>query len=173
MGWDGSQESLGQNLLSFLFCNSHFFPILYRFEFFRAKVHNIHHFQISCRISWALFAKCCSDDETQDYSVFLLLKIREFFICPERGSITESYISGWNTSRVLNMSSMFAQAWAFNGDIGGWNTGQVESMACSIHVYLGFELQRWHLWVELCDPKTVLLGMYIARMTPDCFPHRK
>ncbi|MGB0525816.1 MAG: BspA family leucine-rich repeat surface protein, partial [Flammeovirgaceae bacterium] len=37
-------------------------------------------------------------------------------------------ISGWNTSRVINMSRMFAVTSNFNQDIGGWNTSRVTSM---------------------------------------------
>ena len=34
-------------------------------------------------------------------------------------------ISGWDTSKVTNMSYMFSQAHGFNQDIGNWNVSSV------------------------------------------------
>jgi len=38
-------------------------------------------------------------------------------------------IGSWNTSSVTSMSSMFAEASAFNQDIGPWNTSSVTNMS--------------------------------------------
>ena len=38
------------------------------------------------------------------------------------------YIGSWNTERVTNMSSMFANNTAFNQNIGAWNTSAVTNM---------------------------------------------
>jgi prepilin-type N-terminal cleavage/methylation domain-containing protein len=37
-------------------------------------------------------------------------------------------ISGWDTSNVTDMSSMFSYATSFNGNISGWDTGNVTNM---------------------------------------------
>ena len=37
-------------------------------------------------------------------------------------------ISGWDTSSVTNMKSMFGFATSFNQDISGWNTAMVTTM---------------------------------------------
>jgi surface protein len=39
------------------------------------------------------------------------------------------YIGSWNTERVTNMSSIFANNTAFNQNIGSWNTSAVTNMA--------------------------------------------
>ena len=41
---------------------------------------------------------------------------------------TYGSISGWDVSKVTDMSSMFTDAAAFNGDISGWDTSQVTDM---------------------------------------------
>jgi surface protein len=39
-----------------------------------------------------------------------------------------SHIGRWNVGEVVNMSSMFDDANAFNQDIGDWNVGKVTNM---------------------------------------------
>jgi hypothetical protein len=41
---------------------------------------------------------------------------------------TYGLISGWDTSRVTDMSKLFNGAYAFNDDIGGWNVSGVTDM---------------------------------------------
>ena len=38
-------------------------------------------------------------------------------------------ISGWNVSRVTDMSYMFSSATVFNQDISGWNVSRVTDMS--------------------------------------------
>ena len=48
-------------------------------------------------------------------------------------------IFGWNTSSVTDMSYMFEFASAFNGDISGWNTSSVTDMS-----YMFFEAESFN-----------------------------
>jgi len=45
-------------------------------------------------------------------------------------------ISGWDVSKVEDMSGMFSGTSDFNGDIGGWDVSNVEDMVSSCVVFL-------------------------------------
>lgn len=47
-------------------------------------------------------------------------------------------VSGWDTSRVTDMSHLFYEAYSFNADLSGWDTSQVTSMYemfCRAHLF--------------------------------------
>ena len=50
------------------------------------------------------------------------------FSALEFGSAFNQNISGWNTSKVTDMTEMFAGTTSFNQPIGGWDTSNVTNM---------------------------------------------
>ena len=54
-------------------------------------------------------------------------------------------IGYWDTSRVTNMSAMFANTAAFNQDIGGWDTWSVTNMSWTFYYATAFnqDLSSW------------------------------
>ena len=51
----------------------------------------------------------------------------------------ESYVTGWDVSRVVNMEGMFDSTWAFDQDIGGWDVGNVTNMKSMFEDALAFD----------------------------------
>ena len=62
-------------------------------------------------------------------------------------------ISGWDTSEVTSMTSLFWGASTFNQNIGGWNTGKVTVMANMFRDAAAFnrDLQSWAAAPTSCD----------------------
>ena len=59
------------------------------------------------------------------------------------GQMTHYNISGWNVSKVQDMSYMF-QSSAFNGDIGNWNVSNVGNMSCMFRdSQFNRDISRW------------------------------
>jgi len=54
-------------------------------------------------------------------------------------------IDDWDTSGIMNMSYMFYQATAFNGDIFGWDTSGVTNMSCMFYQATAFnaDISGW------------------------------
>ena len=67
---------------------------------------------------------------------------RTFFRCYK---FNHPSITGWNTSNVTNMSSMFETANEFNQDIGNWDTSKVQTMSSMFDGAFAFDqdLSNW------------------------------
>ena len=72
---------------------------------------------------------------------------------------THGHISGWDTSRVDDMSQLFSDKINFNGEIGGWDTSKVTTMERTFYKAEAFNQQL--VW-DTSSVKTMAYTFCIA-----------